>query len=63
VKTRKLRWAVHEPRMVKTLSTYRNLAGKPLEGGYLGRPRRRWENNVLRYTWRCVELTLACVQW
>jgi len=46
IKSRIIRWAVHVARMGKKRGVYRVLLGK-LEGKRpLGRPRRRWEDNI-----------------
>jgi hypothetical protein len=46
VKSRRLRWAGHVARMGERRGAYRALVGK-LEGRRpLGRPRRRWEDNI-----------------
>jgi len=46
IKTRRMRWAGHVTRMGKRRGVYRILVGR-LEGiTELGRPRRRWENNI-----------------
>ena len=45
INSRRMRWAVHEARMVERKDVYRVLVGK-LEGkSPLGRPRRRWEDS------------------
>jgi len=45
INSRRMRWAVHEARMVERRDVYRVLVGK-LEGkSPLGRPRRRWEDS------------------
>jgi transcription termination factor 2 len=47
IKSRRLRWAGHVARMEKGSVLYRLLVGKPVQGKRpLGRPRRRWEDNV-----------------
>jgi hypothetical protein len=46
IKSRRLRWAVHVARMGEGKDVYRVLVGKPEGKGPLGRPRRRWEDNV-----------------
>jgi hypothetical protein len=46
IKSRKLRWAGHVARMEKGRAVYRVLVGKPQGKRLLGRPRRRWEDNV-----------------
>jgi hypothetical protein len=46
IKSRRMRWAGHVARMGEKRNAYRILVGK-LEGKrLLGRPRRRWVNNV-----------------
>ena len=39
-------WAGHVARMGETRGVYRVLVGKPEEKRPLGRPRRRWEDNI-----------------
>ena len=46
IKSRRLRWAGHVARMGETRGAYRALVGKPEGWIPLGRPRRRWENNI-----------------
>ena len=41
-----LRWAWHIARMKEDRSTLKILAGKPIDKTSLGRPRRRWEENI-----------------
>ena len=41
-----MRWAGHVARMGEKRSVYRVLAGKPEGKRLLGRPRRRWEDNI-----------------
>jgi hypothetical protein len=46
IKSRRLRWAGHVARMGEGRGVYRILVGR-LEGKRpLGRPRRRWEDNI-----------------
>ena len=45
-KSRRLRWAGHIARMEQPRNTYRVLVGKPEGNRPLGRPRRRWEDNI-----------------
>jgi hypothetical protein len=46
IKSRRMRWAGHVARMGEKRNVYRLLVGK-LEGKRLiGRPRRRWVNNI-----------------
>jgi hypothetical protein len=47
IKLRKMRWAGHVARMVETRGVYRVLVGKPEGKRPLGRPRRRWEDNIM----------------
>jgi hypothetical protein len=46
VKLRKMRWAGHVARMGEKRNAYRLLVGKPEVKSPLGRPRRRWVNNI-----------------
>ena len=46
VKARRLRWAGHVARMEQSKNAYRVLVGKPEGKRPLGRPRRRWEDNI-----------------
>ena len=45
-KSRRLRWAGHVARMEEGRSTFKVYTGKPTGKGPLGRPRRRWEDNI-----------------
>jgi hypothetical protein len=54
MKSRRLRWAGHVARMGERKGAYRALVGKPEGRRPLGRPRRRWEDNIkmdLREVW------------
>ena len=42
-----MRWAGHVARMGEERGVYRVLVGKPEGKRPLGRPRRRWENNMV----------------
>ena len=44
---RTLRWAVHVVRMEEFRSAFKILTGTPAGEGPLGRPRRRWEDNII----------------
>ena len=44
--SRRLRWAGHVARMEQFRNAYRTLVGKPESKRPLGRPRRRWEDNI-----------------
>jgi hypothetical protein len=46
IKSRWIRWAGHVERMVRKRNAYRILVGKPEGKRPLGRPRRRWVNNI-----------------
>jgi hypothetical protein len=49
IKSRRLRGAGHVARMEEGRSTYKILTGTPAGKGPLGRPRRRWEDNIRIY--------------
>jgi hypothetical protein len=44
--SRRMKWAGHVARTGETRNAYRILVGKPEEKRPLGRPRRRWVNNI-----------------
>ena len=46
VKSRRMRWAGHVARMGEDRGVQRMLVGKPKGKRPLGRPRRRWEDNI-----------------
>jgi hypothetical protein len=46
IKSRRLRWAGHVARMGEERGAYRILLGRPEGRRPLGRPRRRWEDNI-----------------
>jgi hypothetical protein len=46
IKSRRLRMAGHVERRGEWIDVYRVLVGKPEGKRPLGRPRRRWENNI-----------------
>ena len=46
VKSRRMRWAGHVARMGEDRGVHRDLVGKPEGKRPLGRPRRRWEDNI-----------------
>ena len=46
IKSRRMRWAGHVARMGQGKGLYRVLAGKPEGKSPLGKPRRRWEDNI-----------------
>jgi hypothetical protein len=46
IKLRRMRWACHVARMGEKRNAYRLLVGKPERNRPLGRPRRRWMDNI-----------------
>jgi hypothetical protein len=60
IKSRRMRWAGHVARMGEKRGVYRALVGKPEVKRTLGRPRRRWEDNI-RTELR--EVGCGCVDW
>jgi hypothetical protein len=46
IKSRRMRWAGHVARMGEKRNAYRLLMGKPVGKRPLGRPRRRWVDNI-----------------
>ena len=46
IKSRKLRWAGHVARMEEGRSAFKILTGTPAGKRPVGRPRRRWEDNI-----------------
>jgi hypothetical protein len=46
IESRRMRWAGHVARMGKKRNAYRLLVGKPEGKRPLGRPRRRWVENI-----------------
>ena len=46
IKSRGMRWAGHVARMSERRGVYSVLVGKPEGKRPLGRPRRRWEDNI-----------------
>ena len=55
-----MRWAGHVARVGEGRGVYRVLVGKPEGGRPLGRPRRRWEDNI-RLDFR--EVGCDCEDW
>jgi hypothetical protein len=47
IKCRRMRWAEHVERMGEKRNAYRILMGKPESKRPLGRPRRRWVDNIV----------------
>jgi len=46
IKSKRMRWAGHVARMGEERGVYRVLVGKPVGRRPLGRPRRRWVDNI-----------------
>ena len=46
IKSRRMRWARHVARMEEGRVVHKALVGKPEGKRPLGRPRRRWEDNI-----------------
>jgi hypothetical protein len=46
IKSRRMKWAGHVARMGEGRDAYRTLVGRPEGKRPLGRPRRRWEDNI-----------------
>jgi hypothetical protein len=46
IKSRRMRWSVHVAGMGEKFNAYRILVGKPEGRRLLGRPRRRWVDNI-----------------
>jgi hypothetical protein len=46
IKSRRMSWAGHVARMGEKRGAYRILVGRPEGRRPLGRPRRRWEDNI-----------------
>jgi hypothetical protein len=46
IKSRRMRWAGHVARMGEGRGAYRILVGRPERRRPLGKPRRRWEDNI-----------------
>jgi hypothetical protein len=49
IKSRRMRWAGHVARMGEGSGVYRVLVGRPEGKRPLGRPKRRWEDNIKLY--------------
>jgi hypothetical protein len=46
IKSRRMRWTGHVARMGEKRNVYRLLVGKPEGKRPLGRPRRKWKDNI-----------------
>ena len=55
-----MRWAGHVARMGEGRGVYKVLVGKPEGRRPLGRPRRRWEDNIRK---DLREVGCGCVDW
>ena len=60
IKSRRKRWEGHVARMEEGRGVHKVLVGKPEGKRPLGRPRRRWEDNIKMYL---VEVGSSCVDW
>ena len=60
IKSRRMRWAGHVARMGEERGAYRFLVGKPEGKRPLGRPRRRWVDNIRM---DLQEVGCGCVDW
>jgi hypothetical protein len=60
VKSRRMRWAGHVVRMGEKRNVYRLLVGKPEGKRPLGRPRRRWIDNI---SMDLLQTGLSVVDW
>jgi transcription termination factor 2 len=60
IKSRRMRWAGHVARMEEKRNVYRLLVGKPEGKRPLGRPRRRWIDNIKMVI---LEIGLDVVDW
>jgi hypothetical protein len=60
MKSRRMRWAGHVARMGEKRNVYRLLVGKPVGKRPLGRPKRRWIDNIKM---DLVEIGLSVVDW
>jgi hypothetical protein len=49
IKSRRIRWSGHVAEMVEDRNAYRLLVGNPERKRPLGRPRRRWVDNIRMY--------------
>jgi hypothetical protein len=60
IKSMRMRWAGHVARMGEKRNVYRLLAGKPKGKRPLGRPRRRWIDNIKM---DLLEIGVSVVDW
>ena len=61
IKSRRMRWAGHVARMGEERGVYRVLVEKPDGKRPLGRPRRRWVDNIVRVIKLCTCDPRVCV--
>jgi hypothetical protein len=57
IKSRRMRWAGHVARMAEGECVYRVLVGRSEGTRPLGRPRRRWEDNIKMVSWLRIEFS------
>jgi hypothetical protein len=60
IKSRRMKWAGHVARMEEKRKVYRLWVGEPQGKRLLGRPRRRWINNIKM---GILEIGLSVVDW
>jgi len=60
IKSRRMRWTGHVARMSEARGVYRVLVGKSEGRRPLGRPRRRWEDNIRT---ALQEVGCGCMDW
>jgi hypothetical protein len=60
IKLRKMRWVAHVARMGEKRNVYRLLVGKPYGKRPLGRPKRRWIDNIKM---DLLEIGVSVVDW
>jgi hypothetical protein len=60
IKSRRMRWAGHVARMGEKRNVYRLLVGKPEGKRPVGRPRRRWIDNIKM---NLLDIGLNVVDW
>ena len=60
IKSRRMRWAGHVAPMGGERGVYRVLVGKPEGKRPLGRPRRRWVDNITMYLQK---VGCVCMDW
>jgi hypothetical protein len=60
IKARRMRWAGHVARMGEVRGAYNIFVGRLERGRPLGRPRRRWEDNIKMDLW---EIGFGDAEW